>query len=385
MQDLLFFSWSHLPKSSPKLSVDRCLALSPAIHLSSSIIPIPVDNMVRASTTILLAALAAAPSFAAPVAFESRDSQGIEARVHRRQSSGVSGSTLGSRDPVGSIINQRSLQGGTRDLIDQFDMEVRNGEEKKKVNINKKEKIKPLFRSKTVDLNGVSANLANISTNGFKRSKATFEELIMQRLKRRSPGSFSSLGSVSRSTAPSYTGARRSLIEDEFTLDLAARGSQGIEARAPHRRQTTRDFDQFGIDSRGDQEDLKKKYLEYIKNDKGKDKNNNILINKNEYKNKIELKNINKKENIINKYDKKTINNFNSQPKSKKGKQRRSLGISSSFDPVIRSTAPSYTGARRSFIDDDFALDTRHRCREDSQDFLEKDSIFEAREINELD
>ncbi|KAH6897789.1 hypothetical protein BKA70DRAFT_1528458 [Coprinopsis sp. MPI-PUGE-AT-0042] len=309
--------------------------------------------MLAVSTTILLAALAAAPSFAAPVAFETRDSHGIEARAQRRQSSSVSGSALGSRDTVESIINQRSLEKGTRDLIDQFDMEVRNGEEKKKDKTRGNMFFMKGAPGALANADAISNNLANISSTGFKSSKAMFEELIMQ-------------SSVSRSTAPSYTGARWGLIEDEFTLDLAARDSQGIEAHAPHRRQTTCDFDQFGIDIHGDQEDLKKKYLEHIKNDKGIDKQHAFL--KKIDKNEIELKNINKKENIINKYDKKTVNNFNSQSKSKKGKQRRSLGSPSSF-------APAHP----------FDCSTSHWCREDAQDFLENDSMFEAREIDKLD
>ncbi|KAH6897795.1 hypothetical protein BKA70DRAFT_1569882 [Coprinopsis sp. MPI-PUGE-AT-0042] len=363
-----YFSSAGLtpPKSSPKLSVDRSLALSPPFHLSSSIIPIPVDNMVRASTTILLAALAAAPSFAAPVAFETNGSSRSSPPVFKRL-----GLHLGSRDSVGSIISQRSLQEGTRDLIDQLDMEVRAGEEQKKDDANKKGKVKPPKRGGTLDLNNVSGNLANVNTNGYKRGKVVFQEVINERLKPRSPGSFSSLTSVSRSTAPSFTGARRSLIEDAFTLDLAARGSQGIEARAH----------QFDIDTRGDEEDLKKKYLEYIKNDKGKDKQDNFYKNINKKENKNEYKDIL----INNKIDNKIITSFNSQPKSKKGKQRRSLGFSSPFDPAIRLTARSYTGARRSFSDDDFALDTRYRRREDSRDFIEEDSMFEAREIDDLD
>ncbi|KAH6886587.1 hypothetical protein BKA70DRAFT_1464789 [Coprinopsis sp. MPI-PUGE-AT-0042] len=180
--------------------------------------------MVRVSTTIVLAALVAAPAFAAPVAFETRDSQGIEARAHRRQSSGVSGSTLGSRDPVRSIISQRSLQAGIRDLIDQFEMEVRNGGEQKKDDTKKKDKVKP--PPKTLDV--ISNNIANVNTVGYKSSRVTFEDAFTQKLRPRSTGFVSSLGSVVRSSALSYTGARRSFIEDGFALKTRPRRREGL-------------------------------------------------------------------------------------------------------------------------------------------------------------
>ncbi|KAH6886585.1 hypothetical protein BKA70DRAFT_1444279 [Coprinopsis sp. MPI-PUGE-AT-0042] len=231
MQSLLFFSWSHPTKSSPKLGVDHSLALSPAFYPNSSIIPILVDNMVRVST-LVLATLAAVSTFAAPVhlALETRRSQGIEARAtHRRQTTRSS---------------------------DQFDLDIRGDEDgKSKIHLTSQE----------ISINKKAKKLTNFTTN------------------------------------------KSSLISEEFKI------------------KTT------------------------------------------------------------DKIDNKIITNFNSQPKSKKGKQRRSLGFSSSFEPLVRSTSPSYTGARRSFIDDDFVLDTRHRRREALRDFIEKDLMFEARELDELD
>ncbi|KAH6886595.1 hypothetical protein BKA70DRAFT_1444292 [Coprinopsis sp. MPI-PUGE-AT-0042] len=232
MQSLLFFSWSHPTKSSPKLGVDHSLALSPAFYPNSSIIPILVDNMVRVST-LVLATLAAVSTFAAPVhlALETRRSQGIEARAtHRRQTTRSS---------------------------DQFDLDIRGDEDgKSKIHLTSQE----------IKINKKVKELANFTTN------------------------------------------KSSLISEEFKIKNA---------------------------------------------------------------DKVDLSKI--------------ITSFNSQPKSKKGKQCRSLGFSSSFEPLVRSTSPSYTGAWRSFIDNDFVLDTRHRRREALQDFIEKDSMFEARELDELD
>ncbi|KAH6905602.1 hypothetical protein BKA70DRAFT_1430457 [Coprinopsis sp. MPI-PUGE-AT-0042] len=211
------------PQPTSNFSVDRSLVVS--LHLIHPSSPIPVDTvtMVRVSTTIVLAALDGAPSFAAPVALETRDSQEIETRPHRRQSSGVSGSILGRRAPVGSMVSQRSLQAGIRDLVDQFDMEVRNGGKQKKDNINKQDKVKPPFRT----LDTISNNIANVNTVGYKSSKVTFQDVYAKTLRPRSAVGFSSLGSVIRSSAPSYTGARRSFIEDGFALETRRRHREG--------------------------------------------------------------------------------------------------------------------------------------------------------------
>ncbi|KAH6871660.1 hypothetical protein BKA70DRAFT_1413646 [Coprinopsis sp. MPI-PUGE-AT-0042] len=153
-------------------------------------------------------------------------------------------------------------------------------------------------------------------------------------------------------------------------LSLETRRLEGIEARAPHFQQTTRDCNQFDIEVRASEDPNRKenakKYL---------DKTQSFRVPE-----PMKGKGVRYKDEII------SIKEYKkSQPKSKKGNQRRSIGLPSSFQPVIRSTAPSYIGARRSFVEDDFALETRHRRRENSRDFLEKDSMFEAREIDEID
>ncbi|KAH6886548.1 hypothetical protein BKA70DRAFT_98631 [Coprinopsis sp. MPI-PUGE-AT-0042] len=153
----------------------------------------------------------------------------MEARPHRRQSSGVSGSILGHRAPVGSLISHRSLQEGIRDLIDQFDMEVRNGGEQKKDDTKKKDKVKP--PPKTLDV--ISNNIANVNTVGYKSSRVTFQDVLTQTLKPRSTGIFLSLGYVIRSSAPPYAGARRGFIEDGFALETRRRRREGSPPAGP--------------------------------------------------------------------------------------------------------------------------------------------------------
>ncbi|KAH6886599.1 hypothetical protein BKA70DRAFT_1335171 [Coprinopsis sp. MPI-PUGE-AT-0042] len=106
-------------------------------------------------------------------------------------------------------------------------MEVRNGEEKKKDKTRGNMFFVKGPPGARTNADAVSGNLANVNTNGYKSSRVTFEEVFSQNLRPRSTGFVSSLGSVVRSSAPSYTGARRSFIEDGFAIETRHRRREG--------------------------------------------------------------------------------------------------------------------------------------------------------------
>ncbi|KAH6886583.1 hypothetical protein BKA70DRAFT_99734 [Coprinopsis sp. MPI-PUGE-AT-0042] len=132
------------------------------------------------------------------------------------------------------------------------------------------------------------------------------------------------------------------------------RDSQGIEPRAPQGphyqqslRETIRDFDRFDIEVRMDKKAIEKIGIEKVN------------LKATAYSSKGNINNIVSNDPYVEPDGKTNIVKFNSQPKSKKGKQRRSIGFPLSPGSVMRSTSPSYNRARRSFIEDDPALETR--------------------------
>ena len=90
-------------------------------------------------------------------------------------------------------------------------------------------------------LDVISNNLANVSTNGFKRSRAVFEDLLYQNL--RQPGAQSSqqtqiptglqLGTGVRPVATAHIFTQGNLQKTDNALDLAAQGSGFFQILLP--------------------------------------------------------------------------------------------------------------------------------------------------------
>jgi flagellar basal-body rod protein FlgG len=107
--------------------------------------------------------------------------------------------------------------------------------------------IRSLWIAKTgldaqqTQLDVISNNLANVSTNGFKRSRAVFEDLLYQTL--RQPGAASSqqttipsglmLGTGVRPIATEHIFIQGSLQKTENTLDLAINGQGFFQIQMP--------------------------------------------------------------------------------------------------------------------------------------------------------
>ena len=107
--------------------------------------------------------------------------------------------------------------------------------------------IRSLWISKTgldaqqTQLDVISNNLANVATNGFKRSRAVFEDLLYQTL--RQPGAQSSQTTVIPSGLQVGTGVRPIATARNFTqgnlqqtgnsLDLAINGQGFLQVAMP--------------------------------------------------------------------------------------------------------------------------------------------------------
>src|SRR5215813_8804470 len=107
--------------------------------------------------------------------------------------------------------------------------------------------IRSLWISKTgldaqqTNMDVISNNLANVSTNGFKRSRAVFEDLLYQTI--RAPGAQSSqqtqlpsglqLGTGVRPVATSRTMSQGNLQQTGNSLDLAINGNGFFQVQMP--------------------------------------------------------------------------------------------------------------------------------------------------------
>lgn len=105
----------------------------------------------------------------------------------------------------------------------------------------------PLWISKTgleaqqTNLSVISNNLANVNTNGFKRSRAVFEDLMYQKI--RQAGAQSSqdtmlpsgltLGTGVRTVATEKTFAQGNIVQTENSLDIAINGRGFLQVLMP--------------------------------------------------------------------------------------------------------------------------------------------------------
>ncbi len=95
--------------------------------------------------------------------------------------------------------------------------------------------------AQTVSMDVIANNLANVSTNGFKRSRAVFEDLLYQTL--RQPGVASSqtttvptgltLGTGVQPIATEHIFTQGSLLKTEGPLDLAIQGNGFFQVQLP--------------------------------------------------------------------------------------------------------------------------------------------------------
>ncbi len=107
--------------------------------------------------------------------------------------------------------------------------------------------IRSLWISKTgmeaqqTQLDTISHNLANVSTNGFKKSHAVFEDLMYQNLRQAGGNSSEQttlptglqLGLGTRAVATSRTFSQGSLQQTTNSLDVAVRGNGFFEIQLP--------------------------------------------------------------------------------------------------------------------------------------------------------
>ena len=125
--------------------------------------------------------------------------------------------------------------------------------------------IRSLWIAKTgldaqqTQLDVISNNLANVSTNGYKRSRAVFEDLLYQTL--RQPGAASSqqttipsgltLGTGVRPIATEHIFTQGSLQKTENTLDLAINGQGFFQIQMPDGTLSYTRDGSFQLDSTG--------------------------------------------------------------------------------------------------------------------------------------
>jgi len=105
----------------------------------------------------------------------------------------------------------------------------------------------PLWISKTgleaqqTNLSVVSNNLANVNTNGFKRSRAVFEDLMYQKVRQVGAQSTQdtilpsglNLGTGVRTVATEKMFAQGNLVQTENSLDVAINGKGFLQVLAP--------------------------------------------------------------------------------------------------------------------------------------------------------
>jgi flagellar basal-body rod protein FlgG len=125
--------------------------------------------------------------------------------------------------------------------------------------------IRSLYISKTgmeaqqTQLDTISNNLANVSTNGYKRAHAVFEDLIYQNL--RQAGSSSSeqtqlptglqLGLGTRAVATSRNFSQGNLLQTSNNLDLAIKGNGFFQIQMPDGTTGYTRDGSFQVDSAG--------------------------------------------------------------------------------------------------------------------------------------
>jgi flagellar basal-body rod protein FlgG len=125
--------------------------------------------------------------------------------------------------------------------------------------------IRSLYISKTgmeaqqTQLDTISNNLANVSTNGYKRAHAVFEDLIYQNL--RQSGSSSSeqtqlptglqLGLGTRAVATSRNFSQGNLLQTSNNLDLAIKGNGFFQIQLPDGTTGYTRDGSFQVDSAG--------------------------------------------------------------------------------------------------------------------------------------
>jgi flagellar basal-body rod protein FlgG len=125
--------------------------------------------------------------------------------------------------------------------------------------------IRSLWIAKTglegqqTNLDVISNNLANVSTNGFKRSRAVFEDLLYQTL--RQPGALSSqqtslpsglqLGTGARPVATEKIHTQGNLQQTQNALDLAVNGRGFFQVLLPDGTTAYTRDGSFQIDSQG--------------------------------------------------------------------------------------------------------------------------------------
>ncbi|HXC38026.1 MAG TPA: flagellar hook-basal body complex protein, partial [Burkholderiales bacterium] len=105
----------------------------------------------------------------------------------------------------------------------------------------------------------ISQNLANVSTNGFKRSRAVFEDLLYQTV--RQPGAQSSqqtqlpsglqLGTGVRPVATSRTMSQGNLQQTGNSLDLAINGNGFFQVQMPDGSTSYTRDGAFQVDAQG--------------------------------------------------------------------------------------------------------------------------------------
>ena len=115
------------------------------------------------------------------------------------------------------------------------------------------------MESQQTQLDVISNNLANVSTNGFKRSRAVFEDLLYQTL--RQPGAQSSqqtqipsglqIGTGSRPVATARNFGQGSLQQTGNSLDLAINGQGFFQIQMPDGTTAYSRDGSFQLDSTG--------------------------------------------------------------------------------------------------------------------------------------
>src|SRR5690606_23968657 len=71
------------------------------------------------------------------------------------------------------------------------------------------------LQAQQTNMEVISNNLANVSTNGFKKSRAEFEDLMYQTIKE--PGQATGLNSISPTGVQTGLGVKTGAIQKDFT------------------------------------------------------------------------------------------------------------------------------------------------------------------------
>src|SRR4051812_29587697 len=104
------------------------------------------------------------------------------------------------------------------------------------------------LEAQQTQLDAITHNLANVGTNGYKRSHAVFEDLLYQNLRQSGAPSTAEttlptglqLGSGVRPVATSRNFSQGSLTQTGNNLDVASTGKASSRCRCPTARTRTR-------------------------------------------------------------------------------------------------------------------------------------------------